>query len=73
MAAGEEEGGDASHALHLRTINLSLTLSQMEAGLPVLVSNSPDDDWKLKVSKQSMQYTTAENYNSEQCHSEQLS
>ncbi|XP_029781484.1 CENPB DNA-binding domain-containing protein 1 [Suricata suricatta] len=50
--AGEEDNDDAPAALRqLTTEKLSAALSHFEAGLQVLTSNSPNDAWKLKVSK----------------------
>ncbi|XP_004392197.1 PREDICTED: uncharacterized protein MGC16385-like [Odobenus rosmarus divergens] len=50
--AGEEESEDAPPALRqLTTGELSAAFSHFEAGLQVLTSNSPDDEWKLQVSR----------------------
>ncbi|KAM9607502.1 tigger transposable element-derived protein 1 [Trichechus inunguis] len=51
-AAGEEESEDAPPALRqLTTEALSVAFSHFEAGLQILTSNSPDDEWKSKVSR----------------------
>ncbi|XP_035975602.1 tigger transposable element-derived protein 1 [Halichoerus grypus] len=50
--AGEQESEDAPPALRqLTTGELSAAFSHFEAGLQVLTSNSPDDEWKLQVSR----------------------
>lgn len=50
--AGEEESEDTQPALRqLTTGELSAALLHFEAGLQILTSSSPDDEWKLKVSK----------------------
>ncbi|XP_006860315.1 PREDICTED: tigger transposable element-derived protein 1-like [Chrysochloris asiatica] len=51
-AAGEEESEDAPLALRqLTTEALSAAFSHFEAGLQILTSTSPDDEWKLKISR----------------------
>ncbi|XP_054426242.1 tigger transposable element-derived protein 1-like [Pteronotus mesoamericanus] len=50
--AGEEESEEAPPALRqLTTGELSAAFSHFEAGLQVLTSSCPDDEWKLKVSR----------------------
>uniref|UniRef100_A0A9L0RCY8 HTH CENPB-type domain-containing protein n=1 Tax=Equus caballus TaxID=9796 RepID=A0A9L0RCY8_HORSE len=50
--AGEEDSEDTPPALRqLTTGELSAAFSHFEAGLQVLTSNSPNDEWKLKVSR----------------------
>ncbi|XP_003418168.1 tigger transposable element-derived protein 1 [Loxodonta africana] len=50
--AGEEESEDDPAALRqLTTEALSVAFSHFEAGLQILTSNSPHDEWKLKVSR----------------------
>lgn len=50
--AGEEESEDTQPVLRqLTTGELSAALSHFEAGLQILTSSSPDDEWKLKVSR----------------------
>ncbi|XP_045674446.1 tigger transposable element-derived protein 1-like [Phyllostomus hastatus] len=50
--AAEEESGDAQPALRqLTTGELSTAFSHFEAGLQLLTSSCPNDEWKLKVSR----------------------
>lgn len=50
--AGEEESEDTQPVLRqLTTGELSAALSHFEAGLQILTSSSPNDEWKLKVSR----------------------
>uniref|UniRef100_A0A7N5JAM7 HTH CENPB-type domain-containing protein n=1 Tax=Ailuropoda melanoleuca TaxID=9646 RepID=A0A7N5JAM7_AILME len=49
---GEGESGEIPPALRqLTTGELSAAFSHFEAGLQVLTSNSPDDEWKVQVSR----------------------
>ncbi|XP_007937436.1 CENPB DNA-binding domain-containing protein 1 [Orycteropus afer afer] len=51
-AVGEGENEDAPPALRqLTTEALSVAFSHFEAGLQILTSNSPDEEWKFKVSR----------------------
>lgn len=48
----EEESEDTQPALHqLTTGELSAAFSHFEAGLQVLTGSSPNDEWKMKVSR----------------------